>query len=163
MHDMRGRIHICFMVIFIRLQSFIIKNINFSRLPFVLFMFFNVYIIVFYSLAVLLNMTWEISSPLFFLRRLSLCSGEITCVSYFQQFHCCQHAEISESSEEEWRDLSEHEEGKDSRLISSFASIALSLRCSWRCHKCATFFARSNGMEANITITTHYPRSHKTK
>lgn len=57
MHDMRGRIHICFMVIFIRLQSFIIKNINFSRLPFVLFMFFNVYIIVFYSLAVLLNMT----------------------------------------------------------------------------------------------------------
>jgi hypothetical protein len=110
-----------FMVIFSRLQSFIIKNINLFLLhvdSFLLYFFclinksFNVYIIVFYGFVRALNMR-KISSPYFFLLASSLCSGEITCVfSYFQQFHSCQPAEISESSEEEWRGFAGERNGR---------------------------------------------------
>lgn len=57
------------------------------------------------------------------------------------------------AGEREWRRCSQR-----SRLISPFHPIAF-----WGCHECATFFPAFEWCGANITITTHYPRSHKTK
>lgn len=129
--------------------------------------------------------TWEISSLFFPSRSLlffpcalpSLCSGEITCVSYFQQFHCCQHAEISESSEEEWWDLSRahSERGKRGEGCETFFLLPSFFFLH---HLSGFYFALALGVlinvlplpflafeyyEPNITITAHYPRSYKTK
>jgi predicted N-acyltransferase len=138
------------MVIFSRLQSFIIKNIN-SRcsppLPLPSYLCALMFILSSF-MASLARMyagaqpTREISSSFSFALALSVFSREITCVSYFQQFHCCQHAEISESLEEEWRDLLNGEQGVHT-LGYVYSPFAISpLRCFFhRCHKChSTFF-----------------------
>lgn len=118
--------------------------LSFFAWLFVLFIRFNVYIIVFYGCAFLVE---KFHRPISF-RALSLCSGEITCVSYFQQFHFCWNL-LNPLKKNggicwAWRD-------KNFGLFFSFRSY-------WKC--CIGFALKY--YEPNITITTHYPRSYKT-
>lgn len=147
------------------LRSFIIKNINFSssltnsRLPFVLFICFNVYIIVFYGSVV--RSTREISSlfpSISFVCAFTMLRRNHMCLifSTISLLPTCWNLWIL------WRRMEGFVEQRRKMWKGTLSSsIILSFVGElWAVTALLPFFAFKY-YEPNITITTHYPSSYK--